>query len=105
MNKLIDGEQHLKKDFIAIFLILLTSTIFAQNYFIKSEIKNGELKLYFDSDIDAVKYFVIPIEDGYTKFVYDIYGQFYQCKSLSHHSYKDVKSFRIAQNSKDRVEL
>ncbi len=78
----------------------------AQNYFIKSEIKNGELKLYFDSDIDAVKYLVIPIEDGYTKFVYDIYGAVLPSgKGISHHSYKDVKSFRIAQNSKDRVRV
>ncbi len=61
----------------------------AQNYFIKSEIQNGELKPYLDPDIDAVKYFVIPIEDGYTKFVYDIYGAVLPSgKGISHHSYK-----------------
>jgi len=94
--------------FISTLLILFSSSslLYAQNYFVKSKIKEGELRLYFNSDIDAVKYFTIPTKDGYTKFVYDIYGAVLpKGKGISHHTYKTIKSFKMAQNSKDRLRV
>jgi N-acetylmuramoyl-L-alanine amidase len=80
--------------------------LFSDNYFVKSEIKNGELRLYFSSDIKAVKYFTIPLDNGYKKFVYDIYGAVLpNGKGISHHTYKSIKSFKIAQNNKERVRV
>jgi len=98
-------ESKILNRFIFIF-ILLSSYLFSENYFVKSEIKEGELKLYFDSDIEAVKYFTIPTKDGKRKFVYDIYGAVLpKGKDISHHSYKNIDSFKIAQNREDRVRV
>ncbi len=91
---------------IIFIIVLFSNSIFADNYFVKSEIKNGELKLYFSSNIEGVKYFTIPTDDGATKFVYDIYGATLpKGKGISHHTYKTVESFRIAQNNSERVRV
>lgn len=90
-----------------IFLLLLfTSFLFSGNEFVKSKIRQGELRLFFSSDIERVTYFSIPIEDGITKYVYDIHGASLPSgKGISHHSYRDIESFRIAQNSSKRLRV
>ncbi len=95
------------KKLILIFIILLFSTALnAGNYFIKSEIRDGELRLYFNSDIERVTYFSIKTEDGSNKYVYDIYGGVLpREKGISHHSYRDIESFRIAQNSSTKLRV
>ena len=97
----------LNKKIILLFLVVFFSDgLFANNYFIKSKIQNGELKLYFSSNIEGVKYFTIPLKDGMNKYVYDIYGATISTgKGISKHSYKNIDSFRIAQNSPERVRV
>ncbi len=95
-----------KKILLLFFVVFSVNSLFADNYFVKSKIRNGELKLYFSSDIEGVKYFAIPLEDGMTKYVYDIYGATLPSgKGISHHSYKNIDSFRIAQNNSERVRV
>ncbi len=97
---------HNRKIIILSLVLFFSNSIFASNYFVKSEIKNGELKLYFSSNIEGVKYFTIPTKDGTTKFVYDIYGATLpKGKGISDNSYETVESFRIAQNSSERVRV
>jgi N-acetylmuramoyl-L-alanine amidase len=90
-----------------IFIILFFSNILnASNYFIKSEIRGGELKLYFDSNIERVTYFSIKMDDGSNKYVYDIHGGVLpKGKGISHHSYRNIESFRIAQNSSSKLRV
>ncbi len=97
----------LNKKILLLFLVVLSvNSLFADNYFVKSKIRDGELKLYFSSDIEGVKYFAIPLKDGSTKYVYDIYGATLPVgKGISQHSYKNIDSFRIAQNSQERVRV
>jgi len=96
-----------KKIFFVLFIFVLSNTLlFAENYFVKSKIKQGELRLYFSSDIDKVTYFSLPTKDGSTKYVYDVYGvTLPRGKGISHHSYKDIDYFKIAQNSIDKVRI
>ena len=61
---------------ILLFLVVFffNGLLSADNYFVKSKIRKGELRLYFSSEIEGVKYFAIPLNNGSTKYVYDIYG-------------------------------
>ncbi len=82
------------------------TTLFAGNSFLKSEINQGELKLYFSSDIERVTFFSIPQEDGSTKYVYDIYGGVLPPnRGISHHTFRTIDSFRIAQNSPEKLRI
>jgi len=96
----------LNRKVILIFFIFFANILYAQNYFIKSKIRQGELRLYFSSDIDKVKYFSLPAGDGSIKNVYDIYGAVLpKGKGISHHSYKNIDSFKIGQNSPERLRV
>jgi N-acetylmuramoyl-L-alanine amidase len=95
-----------KKLLILFLVTLFINSLFAKNLFVKSKIRKGELRLYFSSDIEGVKYFAIPLDDGSTKYVYDIYGATLpKGKGISHHSYKNIDSFRMAQNNPERVRV
>jgi len=95
-----------KKLFIFFVMVVLNNLLFAGNNFIKSEIRKGELNLHFSSKIERVSYFSIPIEDGFTKYVYDIYGATLPSgKGISQHTYKTIKSFRIAQNTPHKLRV
>ncbi|NEW60247.1 N-acetylmuramoyl-L-alanine amidase, partial [Sulfurovum sp. bin170] len=60
----------------------------------------------FDSDIERVTYFSIKAKDGLTKYVYDIHGAVLpRTKGVSHHSYSNIESFRIAQNSPTKLRV
>ncbi len=98
---------NLKKT-ILLFLVVFffNGLLSADNYFVKSKIQKGELRLYFSSEIEGVKYFAIPLNNGSTKYVYDIYGATLPIgKGISHHSYKNIDSFKIAQNNQKRVRV
>jgi N-acetylmuramoyl-L-alanine amidase len=98
----------LNKNFILLFIILFFSNIlFANNHFVKSQIRQGELKLEFSSDIKRVTYFSIPVRElGLTKHVYDIHGAvLLGTKGISHHSFRTIKSFRMGQNSPEKLRL
>jgi len=90
-----------------LFLILFFSNLlFAGNEFVKSQIRQGELKLYFSSSLDKVTYFKLPQKDGSTKFVYDIYDAVLpQKKGISQHTFRTIKSFRMAQNSPSKLRV
>ena len=95
-----------KKIILILFIIFFANELFAGNNFIKSEIRQGELRLYFSSDIDKVTYFSIPCKDGSTKYVYDVYGATVpKGKGISQHNYQNIDSFRIAQNSVDKLRI
>jgi len=95
-----------KKIIFILFILFFSNILFAKNHFVKSKIRQGELRLYFSSDIDKVTYFSIPLKDGSTKYVYDVYGATIpKGKGISHHSYKDIDYFKIAQNSSDKVRI
>ena len=95
-----------KKIFILFLILLFNSLLFSGNDFSKSQIRKGELNLYFSSKIERVSYFSIPIEDGLTKYVYDIYGAILPSgKGISQHTYKTIKSFRIGQNSPHKLRV
>jgi len=95
-----------KKIIFILFILFFSNILFAKNYFVKSKIRQGELRLYFSSDIDKVTYFSIPLKDGSTKYVYDVYGATIpKGKGISHHSYKNIDYFKIAQNSSDKVRI
>jgi len=96
----------LNNKILIVFIIFFSNILFAENYFVKSKIRQGELRLYFSSDIDKVTYFSLPTKDGSTKYVYDVYGATLpKGKGISHHSYKDIDYFKIAQNSADKVRI
>jgi N-acetylmuramoyl-L-alanine amidase len=97
----------LNKKILILFIILLFNTLlFSGNDFSNSTIRKGELNLYFSSKIERVSYFSIPIKDGLTKYVYDIYGATLPLgKGISGHSYKTIKSFRMAQNTPHKLRV
>ena len=99
MEKTILNKNLLIQRFIALFILFFSLQLFA-NDFVKSEIKQGELKLYFASDIKKVTYFKLPQKDGVHKYVYDIHGGVLpEGRGVSHHTFRTVKSFRLGQNS------
>ncbi|CAA6799405.1 MAG: N-acetylmuramoyl-L-alanine amidase, partial [uncultured Sulfurovum sp.] len=80
--------------------------MFAGNNFVKSKIRQGELKLYFSSDIERVTSFTLPTEDGATKYVFDIHGAVLpSSKGISFHTFRTVESFRIGQNSPEKLRV
>jgi len=107
MEKIILKTDSLTKYLISLFLLLFFSTaLFAGNNFIKSEIRHGKLKLYFSSDIERVTYFSIPTKEGITKYVYDIHGAILPPdKGISYHSFRNIKSFKIGQNSPTKLRV
>jgi N-acetylmuramoyl-L-alanine amidase len=95
-----------RKIIAVIFILLFANTLMAKSYFVKSKIRQGELRLYFSSDIDKVRYFSLPSDNGSTRYVYDIYGAVLpKGNGISHHSYRNIDSFKIAQNSPNRVRV
>jgi len=99
MEKIILKKKLLSKQFIALFILFFSIQLFANN-FVKSEIKQGELRLFFASDIKKVTYFKLPQKDGVTKYVYDIHGGVLpEGRGVSHHTFRTIKSFRLGQNS------
>ncbi len=107
MESNIFTKNTLYKYLILLFLTLLFSDrLFAKNSFVNSKIRQGELRLYFSSKIERVTYFSIPLKDGLTKYVYDIHGAILPSgKGISHHTFRTVESFRIAQNSPTKVRV
>ena len=96
----------LNKKIILFIILFFSTTLFGGNSFLKSEISQGELKLYFSSDIERVTFFSIPQEDGSTKYVYDIYGGVLPPnRGISHHTFRTIDSFRIAQNSPQKLRI
>jgi len=95
------------KFLISIFLVLFSvNSLFAGNSFVKSKIRQAELKLYFASEIERVTYFTLPTKEGYTKYVFDIHGATLpDDKGISHHTFRTIKSFRIAQNSEEKLRV
>ncbi len=86
--------------------MIFSDRLFAGNTFVKSKIRQGELRLYFSSKIERVTYFSIPLKDGVTKYVYDIYGATLPLgKGISQHSFRTIKSFRIAQNAPTKLRV
>ena len=80
--------------------------LFANNYFVKSQIRQGELKLKFSSNIQRVTYFSIPTTNGMTKHVYDVHGAvILGTKGISHHTFRTIASFRMGQNSPEKLRL
>ncbi len=97
----------LKHLFLILFFINLsfTNVLFA-NDFVKSKIRLGELKLYFESNIEKVTYFKLPQPDGSTKYVYDIHGGvLLPNRGVSHHTFRTIESFRLGQNSSTVLRL
>jgi len=95
-----------KKLFIFFVMVVCNTLLLAGNNFLKSEIKEGELKLYFSSNIDRVTFFSIPQGDGSTKYVYDIYGGVLPPnRGISQHIFRTIESFRIAQNSPEKLRI
>lgn len=89
-----------------IIFIFLSNLLFAGNNFVKSKIRQAELKLYFSSDIERVTFFTLPSEDGATKYVFDIHGATLPpSKGISSHTFRTVESFRIAQNSPEKLRV
>ena len=88
-------------------MLFSLNALLAGNDFVKSEIRQAELKLYFASEIERVTYFTLPDkEEGYTKYVFDIHGATLPSfKGISHHTFRTIKSFRIAQNSEEKVRV
>ena len=100
-------ERQINQKSIILFLILLCSNfLFAGNSFVKSKISDAELKLYFSSNIDRVTFFSIPQGDGSTKYVYDVYGGVLPPnRGISQHKFRTIESFRIAQNSREKLRI
>ena len=107
MEKTILKTNSLTKYLISLFILLFFSTaLFAGNNFLKSEIRHGKLKLYFSSDIERVTYFSIPTKEGITKYVYDIHGAVLPPdKGISHHSFRNIESFKMGQNSPTKLRV
>jgi N-acetylmuramoyl-L-alanine amidase len=96
----------LNKKIILFIILFFSTTLFAGNSFLQSKITQAELKLYFSSDIERITFFFIPQEDGSTKYVYDVHGGILPPnKGISHHTFRTVDSFRIAQNSPDKLRI
>jgi N-acetylmuramoyl-L-alanine amidase len=96
----------LNKKIILFIILFFSTTLFSGNIFLKSKIIQAELKLYFSSDIERVIFFSIPQEDGSTKYVYDIYGGVLPPnRGISHHTFRTIDSFRIAQNSPEKLRI
>ena len=86
--------------------MLFSNNLFAGNNFVKSKIRQGELRLYFSSKVERVTYFSIPLKDGVTKYVYDIHGATLPSgKGISHHTFRTINSFRIGQNSPSKLRV
>jgi len=95
-----------KRKIVLILILFFSNLLFGGNSFLKSKIDQAELKLYFSSDIDRVTFFSIPQGDGSTKYVYDIYGGVLPPnKGISHHKFRTIESFRIAQNSPEKLRI
>ena len=107
MEKIILKTNVLSKQLISLFIILFLTTILSEaNDFTKSKIRKGELKLYFSSDIERVTYFSIPTKEGITKYVYDIHGATLPSKKgISHHSFRNITSFKMGQNSPTKLRV
>lgn len=107
MEKIILKSNSLLKQFRLLFiLLLLTITVSAGNTFTKSQIRQGELKLYFSSEIERVTYFSLPTKNGITKYVYDIHGATLPSdKGISHHSFRNIESFKMGQNSPTKLRV
>ncbi|CAA6818950.1 MAG: N-acetylmuramoyl-L-alanine amidase (EC [uncultured Sulfurovum sp.] len=89
-----------------IIFLLLSNFIFANNFFVKSKIRQAELKLHFSTDIKRVTSFTLPTKEGATKYVFDIHGTVLpKSKGLSHHSFRTINSFRMAQNTPDKIRV
>jgi len=97
----------LNKKLVSLFLILFFSNLlFAGNDFVKSQIRQAELKLYFSSDIERVTYFTIPGKDGINKYVYDIHGATLPtAKGISQHTFRTIESFKMGQNSSTKLRV
>ena len=86
--------------------MLFSDRLFAGNTFVKSKIRQGELRLYFSSKVERVTYFSIPQKNGLTKYVYDIYGATLPSdKGISQHSFRTINSFRIGQNAPTKLRV
>ncbi len=95
-KKILKKNRFFKKIILSFILLFFSTALFAENDFIKSQIRQGELKLYFSSDIERVTYFSIPTKEGVTKYVYDIHGATLPLeKGISHHSFRNIESFKI----------
>ena len=107
MENNIFSQKIIYKVFILLSFLLFGATeLSAQTSFIKSKIRQAELRLYFSSDIERVTSFALPSEDGTTKFVYDIHGAILpDNKGISHHTFRSIDSFRIAQNSPQKLRV
>jgi len=106
MEKTILRNTILTKRVILYIILFCSTTLFAGNNFVKSKIDKGELNLYFSSDIDKVTYFSLPDKDGITKYVYDIHGGvLLKGKGISKHSFKNIESFRMGQNSPTKLRV
>jgi len=107
MENKIFTKNNLYRYLILLFLTLLFSeNLFAGNNFVKSKIRQGELRLYFSSKVERVTYFSIPLKDGVTKYVYDIHGATLPSgKGISHHTFRTINSFRIGQNSPSKLRV
>jgi N-acetylmuramoyl-L-alanine amidase len=106
MEKTILKNTILSKRVILFIILFCSTTLFAGNNFVKSKISKGELNLYFSSDIDKVTYFSLPDSDGITKYVYDIHGGVLPSgKGISKHSFRNIESFRMGQNSPTKLRV
>jgi len=106
MESKIFSKTIIYKFLISLFLVLTFSNALFAGNFVKSKIRQAELKLYFSSDIERVTYFSIPSKGGVTKYVYDIYGATLPSKKgISHHTFRTIKSFKIAQNSPTKLRV
>lgn len=107
MEKTIPKTNILSKYLISLFILLFFSTLLsAGNDFTKSQIRKGELKLYFSSNIERVTYFTIPSKEGITKYVYDIHGATLPAKKgISHHSFRNITSFKMGQNTPTKLRV
>ncbi len=107
MEKTILNKTITYKYLISLFLLLFfTNSLFAGNNFVKSKISKGELNLYFTSDIERVTYFTLPDSDGVTKYIYDIHGGVLPAgKGISKHSFRNIESFRMGQNSPTKLRV
>jgi N-acetylmuramoyl-L-alanine amidase len=106
MEKTILKNTILSKQVILFIILFFSTTLFAGNSFVKSKIRKGELNLYFTSDIERVTYFTIPDADGVTKYIYDIHGGVLPSgKGISQHSFRNIESFRMGQNSPEKLRV
>lgn len=107
MESKIFSTKIIYKFLISLFLFLAFSNeLFAGNDFVKSKIRQAELKLYFSSKIDRVTSFTLPAEEGATKYVYDIHGAVLPSgKGISQHTFRTIESFRLGQNSPSKLRV